>query len=48
MEETASGNGGQLRIYWISSSGQSTKGGPPAGGGLLQNITKGLGSGRIL
>jgi hypothetical protein len=30
--ETASRYGGLLRIYWISSSGQPTVGGPPAWG----------------
>jgi hypothetical protein len=37
MEEKASRYGGQLRIYWISSRGQPTRGGPPAwglGGGV--------------
>jgi hypothetical protein len=32
MEETPSSFGGQLRIYWISSRGQQTRGGPPAWG----------------
>jgi hypothetical protein len=32
MEEKASRYGGQLRIYWISSRGQPTRGGPPAWG----------------
>jgi hypothetical protein len=30
VKATASRYGGWLRIYWISSRGQSTKGGPPA------------------
>jgi hypothetical protein len=30
MEETSSRNAGQLRIYWISSRGQPTRGGSPA------------------
>jgi hypothetical protein len=29
MEQTPSSYGGQLRIYWISSRGQPTGGGPP-------------------
>jgi hypothetical protein len=32
MEETPSSYGGKLRIYWISSRGQPTRGGPPAWG----------------
>jgi hypothetical protein len=32
MEETPSSFGGKLRIYCISSRGQLTRGGPPAGG----------------
>jgi hypothetical protein len=32
MEEKASRYGGQLRIYWISSRGQPTRGGSPAWG----------------
>jgi hypothetical protein len=58
MEETASKYGGYLRIYLISSLGQSTRGGPPAWGlgvrliiphhkNKLVNATKDLGPGRI-
>jgi hypothetical protein len=32
MEETPSRYGGWLRIYWISTRGQPTRGGPPACG----------------
>jgi hypothetical protein len=32
MEEMPSSFGGQLWIYWISSRGQTTRGGPPAWG----------------
>jgi hypothetical protein len=38
IEETASRSGGQLRIYWISSRGQTTVGGPPAWG-LVGGLT---------
>jgi len=57
MEDTASRFGRQLWIYWISSRGQSIRGGPPSWRldkgqttrnctkKLLQNIMQGLGHG---
>jgi len=53
-------DGGYLRIYWISSNGQSTRGGPPAWGlgvrlqsltvksNLLRNVSKRFGPELIL
>jgi hypothetical protein len=38
MEKTASSYGGLLRIYWIRSHGQPTRGGPP-GWGLGVGLT---------